>query len=142
MGEAAVVMRRKIAAFNAQDAQETLAVFSHDCSKEVPGAILRGSDQVVAYFSIFWEAFPDVHTEVTQTVEEGSVVAIQGRTTGTHTGTLHTRGGDIPATEQRIDLAFSDVYEVHGGVIVATKLHFDRLTLLEQLGVVPAPVPA
>lgn len=51
MGEAADVMRRKIAAFDAYDAKETLAVFTSDTEKEVPGASLHGglqmSEQIV-----------------------------------------------------------------------------------------------
>jgi predicted ester cyclase len=135
-------MRRKIAALNSHDTKETLAVFSPDSFKEVSGASLRGADQVVAYFSIFWEAFPDVHIDVTHVVEEGSVVAIRGRSSGTHLGNLRTPDGDIPATGRRIDLSISDLYEVAGGVIVASYLHFDRLELLEQIGVAPAPTPA
>jgi predicted ester cyclase len=142
MGEAAEVMRRKIAAINAQDAKEALAAFSPDSFKEVPGTTLQGADQIVAYFSVLWEAFPDGRIDVTHVVEEGSVVAIRGRSSGTHLGTLRTPGGDIPPTGRRIDFSISDLYEVAGGVIVASYLHFDRLELLEQLGVVPAPTPA
>jgi predicted ester cyclase len=142
MGEAAEVMRRKIAALNAHDAKETLAVFSPNSFKEFPGASLRGPDQVVAYFSIFWEAFPDVDFDVTDVVEEGSVVAIRGRSSSPHLGTLRTPGGDIPPTGRRIDLSISDLYEVAGGVMVASCLHFDRLELLEQIAVAPAPTPA
>lgn len=142
MGDAADVMRRKMEAFNAQDAEGLLAVFSPDCRKEAPGASLQGPEQVVAFFSVFWAAFPDLHCEVTRVVEEGSTVAVQGRTTGTHLGTLPTPGGDIPATGRRIDLPISDLYEVEDGLIVSSSLSFDRLALLEQLGVVPAPVAA
>ena len=138
MGQASEVMRRKIAAFNAHDAEETRAVFSPDCRKEVPGASLRGADQVVAYFQMFWDAFPDIRVMVEGSVEEGSVVGIHGRSTGTHTGTLRTPSGDIAPTGRTIDLPISDFYEVQGGRIVASHLTFDQLTLLEQLGVAPA----
>ena len=68
MGEAAEVMRRKIAAINAHNAKETLAVFSSDSFKEVPGTSLQGADQIVAYFSVLWDAFPDGHIDVTHVV--------------------------------------------------------------------------
>jgi predicted ester cyclase len=142
MGEATDVMRRKIAAFNAHDMGEMLSHFSPETVKEVPGALLRGRDQLAAFFSVFWEAFPDIEVTVTSVVEEGSVVAIQARSRGTHLGTFRTPGGDIPPTGRHIDLPLSDDYKVEGGLIVSGHLHFDRLTLLEQIGVVPAPVPA
>jgi predicted ester cyclase len=139
MGQPTEVMRRKIAAFNTQNAEETLAVFSPDCRKEVPGARLRGSDQVLAYFQVFWEAFADLEVTVEGSVEQGSVVGIYGRSRGTHTGTLHAPGGDIAPTGRTIDLPLSDFYDVQDGRIVSSHLHFDQLTLLEQLGVAPSP---
>ena len=143
MGKATDVMHSKIAAFNAQDANEVMRLYSHDTVLEVPGApVLRGRDQVLAYFSGLWEAFPDVKLTVTRVVEEGSVVVIRGRAEGTHQGTLRTPAGDIPPTGRGMELAFSDHYEVQGGVVVSNDLHFDRLALLEQLGVAPAPAPS
>jgi len=136
------VMRRKFAALNAQDGEEMMKHFSPEAQKEIPGAILRGSEQIAGFVSAFWEAFPDTEMIVTSVVEEGPVVAIRGRMTGTHLGALRTPGGDIPATGRRLDLPFSDDYEIQGGLIVSSHLHFDRLTLLEQLGVAPAAAPA
>jgi hypothetical protein len=39
-------------------------------------------------------------------------------------------------------LPFSEHAEVQGGVIVSARLYFDRLELLEQLGLTPAPATA
>jgi len=143
MGEVTDVMRSKIAAFNEQDGKTYMTLCGPEVEWEVPGApVLRGRDQVLPYFSAFWEAFPDLRLTVTSVVEEGSVVAIQGRATGTHRGTLRTPPGDIPSTGRVIDFTFAEDYEVRGGLIVSAHLHFDRLELLEQLGVTPAPVPA
>lgn len=141
MAEAADVMRRKFAALTAQDAKEFMTLLSPEVEREVPGALLRGRDQVAAFVSALWEAFPDLHVTVGSVVEEGGVVAIRGRITWTHRGTLRTPSGDIPPTGRRMDLTFSDDCEVQEGVIVSAHLHFDRLTLLEQLGVAPAPAP-
>jgi steroid delta-isomerase-like uncharacterized protein len=137
MGEAAEVIRRDIAAFNDRDVRTIMALHSADCEKAVPGAHLRGSDQVVAWRSALWEAFPDVQLEVTRVVEEGSAVAIQGVSRATHRGTLRSPSGDIPPTGRSVEVTWSDDYEVQGGRIVSTRLHFDQLAILEQLGVTP-----
>lgn len=142
MGQAADVAHKKMAAFNAQDANELLALFGPDVEWAVPGGLLRGGDQVIAFCSALWEAFPDIELTVTRVVEEGSAVAIQGRAEGTHQGTFRTPGGDIPPTGRLVKLTFSQDFEVHGGVIVSVRHHFDRLELLEQLGAAPAPAPA
>jgi predicted ester cyclase len=142
MGAAGEIMRRKFAALNAQDEAKMRSYFSHDAEKEVPGGVLHGSDQIAAFVAAFWEAFPNLKLTVTSEIEQGPVVAVRGRMTGTHSGTLRTPGGDIPATGRDIDLAFSDDYEVQAGLIVSSHLLLDRLALLEQLGVIPAPAPA
>jgi predicted ester cyclase len=142
MGNPTDVMRKKFAALNAQDAKEMTGYFSPEAEREVPGGLLRGRDQIAAFVSVFWEAFPDLNFTVTSEVEEGPVVAIRGTMTGTHLGVFHTPAGDMPPTGRHIDLSFSDDYELQGGVIVSTHLHLDRLELLEQLGAVPAPTPA
>ena len=142
MGEPTEVMRRKFAALNAQDARAMISYFSPDAEKEIPGGILQGRDQIAAFVAVFWEAFPDLKLTVTSEVEAGPVVAIRGTMTGTHQGTFHTPAGDMPPTGKSIDINFSDDYEVRGGVIVSTHLHLDRLSLLEQLGALPAPTPA
>jgi len=55
---------------------------------------------------------------------------------------LHTPGGDIPPTGKRMNFPYLERFEVEGGLIVSGNLIFDRVELLEQLGVMPAPAPA
>ncbi|MGH3824681.1 MAG: ester cyclase [Pseudonocardiaceae bacterium] len=142
MGQAADVMRRKIAAFNAQDANEVRSLLSPDVEWAIPGGLLRGPDQVDAFHSFLWEAFPDIELTATRIVDNGSTVVMQGTAQGTHQGMFHTPGGDIPPTGHPVTLPYSEHYEVEGGLIVSARLVFDRLDLLEQLGVAPAPAPA
>lgn len=142
MGENADVLRQELEAFNARDSQRIVASFSHDCPKDVPGAHLRGGDQIAAWCSALWEAFPDIRVTVASIVEAERTVAIEGRVSGTHEGTLRTPNGDIPPTGRWAEVALSECAEVEGGVIVAARLYFDRLELLEQLGVTPIPASA
>lgn len=132
MGQAADLMRRDIGAFNARDVEEIMAIHGSDCEKVDPGARLRGGDQVVAWRSALWDAFPDLQLEVARVVEEGPAVAIQGVARGTHRGTLRSPGADIPPTGRSVECTWSDYYEVQGGQIVSTRLHFDQLGILEQ----------
>ncbi len=142
MGRAADLVNKKIEAFNAHDAKQIMAILSPDVEWAIPGGLLRGPDQVIEFFSGLWEAFPDFALTVTYVAGEGSTVITQARAQGTHQGTFHTPDGDIPSTGRRVDLPLSETYEVTGGVIVSVRLLFDRLELLEQLGVAPAPASA
>jgi predicted ester cyclase len=139
MGGKTEVVCQELAAFNARDWKQIRVSFSADCLKQVPGAYLRGGDQIAAWCAALWEAFPDIHVAVAATAEAESVVTIEGRVAGTHQGTLRTPDGDIPPTGRRVDLPFSQHAEVQGGSIVSARLYFDRLELLEQLGLAPAP---
>lgn len=142
MGQAADAMHRKIAAFNAQDAKKCRELLGPDIEWTIPGGLLQGPDQVDAFHSALWEAFPDIELTATRIVEQGSAVVMQGTAGGMHQGTFHTPGGDIPPTGKRVHLPYSEHFEVEGGLIVSARLVFDRLELLEQLGVAPAPAPA
>jgi predicted ester cyclase len=142
MGEAADVMRRELKAVNDRDTATIVASFSPECLKLVPGAQLRGGDQVATWCSALWEAFPDFHITVTGVVEEGTTATVSGIVTGTHLGTLRTPGGDIPPTGRHAELPFSETAEVRDGVMISARLYFDRLELLEQLGVIPSPAAA
>lgn len=142
MGEKTDIIRRKFAAMNAKDAESMTSVYGPDVEKEVPGGLLHGPDQILAFVSAFWEAFPDLEVTVTSAVEEGSVVAIRATVTGTHLGVFHTPAGDLPPTGRSVSLNFSDDYTFDNGLVVSTHLYLDRLALLEQLGALPAPTPA
>jgi len=142
MGQAADLVHKKMVAFNAQNAEKTSQLLHPDVEWAIPGALLRGRDQTVGFFSDLWEAFPDFQLIATRVVEEGSTVIMHFRAEGTHQGTFHTPGGDIPPTSRRVNLPCSEHYEVEGNLIVSARLIFDRLELLEQLGVAPAPASA
>jgi SnoaL-like polyketide cyclase len=87
------------------------------------------------------EAFPDFQVIPTRTIEEGSAVGFHGRVTGTHQGTLRTPNGDIPATGRRVDFTIGGDCDIQDRQIVSMRLHFDRLEILEQLGVAPVSAP-
>jgi predicted ester cyclase len=142
MGEAADVILGELAAVNARDLKQIVASFSTDCPKEVPGVALRGGEEIAAWCTALWEAFPDLHLAYAAVAEEGPVAVVEGVVAGTHLGTLRTANGDIPPTGRRVEVKFSESAVVEGGVVVSARMYFDRLALLEQLGVAPVPAPA
>jgi predicted ester cyclase len=142
MGEPTDVMRAKFKALNAQDGATMTSFYSPSVVKRVPGGVLHGPEQILAWVAAFWEAFPDLQVTVVSEVEQASVVAIRATITGTHRGVLRTPEGDLPPTGRNISLTFADDYELQDGLVVSSNLHLDRLALLEQLGAVPAAASA
>ena len=68
-----------------------------------------------------------------------AVIVEEGTFTGTHRGVLHSPAGDIPPTGRRVTVDYIHVLRYRDGQHISFNLMFDRLLMLEQLGLVPAP---
>ena len=66
-------------------------------------------------------------------------VAVEERTfTGTHNGVLRGPQGEVPPTGRRVKVDYIQVLRFRNGKHVSFNLMFDRLSMLEQLGLIPA----
>jgi predicted ester cyclase len=105
-----------------------------------PGGIaLRGRDQVREYMPILWSAFPDMKVSQTYQVIAGDTAVTEATYSGTHTGTLPTPNGDVPATGKRVQGRQVAVQRVKDGQISSEQLYFDQMEFLGALGLVPSP---
>jgi ketosteroid isomerase-like protein len=66
----------------------------------------------------------------------------EGTFTGTHNGVLHGPAGDVPPTGRPVKVDYVNVLRFKDGKHVSFNLMFDRLAMLEQLGLVPPPAEA
>ena len=83
----------------------------------------------------WYGGFPDLRHEVLDFVEDGNRVAYTARITGTHTSTMHTPQGPVPATGKRIDFRAIDVVEFGpDGRATSWHAYFDMLQVLQQIG--------
>lgn len=96
---------------------------------------LAGAQQVSA---ALLSAFPDWQARIEDLVAEGDQVAVRWTYTGTHQGDF--RG--IPPTGRRITIGSIDLYRIAEGKIAEGWASFDSLTLMQQLGVLPARAQA
>jgi len=119
---------------------KSLAVFAADSTlTDVPsGRTLPGSDGYKQLVMFFAEAFPDSKVEVINAfaTEDQLVFEFTGR--GTNTGPLHLPTGDIPATGRHLEMQYCEVMQCRNGKIVSFHIYYDNMTLLQQLGLVPA----
>lgn len=72
---------------------------------------------------------------------DGDVAVEEGTFTGTHHGTLHNPAGDIAPTGRPVMVDYIHVLRFRDGTHISFNLLFDRLLMLEQLGLLPAPAP-
>ena len=127
-------------AFNAHDMGGFSALLADDAVFRAPGGLSGAGKQACAEFFGGWlSAFPDAHVVIHALHISGDVAVEEGTFTGTHQGVLRTPAGDIPPTGRNVTLDYIQVLHFRDGMSVSFNLMFDRLEMLEQLGLVPDP---
>jgi steroid delta-isomerase-like uncharacterized protein len=131
---------RHVKAFNDKDLEEFVANESTDIEFVIPGGItLRGRDQVKEYMRLFWSAFPDMKVVATYQVIAGDTAVTEQTYSGTHTETLRTPNGDIPATGKRVQGRQVAVQRMKDGLVWSEHLYFDQMEFLGALGLLSSP---
>lgn len=83
------------------------------------------------HIAFFEAAFPKYEIIVEDYIFEDDKAVIRARGKGVHKGDLM----NIPPTGKSIDLPFVVIYQVKDEKIIKNWLFFDRMTMMEQLGV-------
>jgi steroid delta-isomerase-like uncharacterized protein len=131
---------RHLRAFNDKDLEQFVGNESPDIEFVIPGGIaLRGHDQVREYMKLLWSAFPDMQVTSDYQVVTGDTAVTESTYSGTHTGTLRTPQGDIPATGKPVHGKQVTVQRVKDGQVWSEHLYFDQMEFLGALGLVPSP---
>jgi len=126
--------------FNAHDLVGFTSVLDDEVVFEAPGGVRgRGKQACAEFFGGWFLAFPDAHVDV-HTLEILDDYAIEeGTFSGTHEGMLRTPAGDIAPTSKRVRIEYIQVLRFRDGKHRSFHLMFDRLEMLEQLGLAGAP---
>ncbi len=82
-------------------------------------------------------AFPDWHSTPEELIVDGELLAERWTGRGTHRGEFQ----GISATGKRVEVPGVVFYRIRDGKIVEFRGSFDMLSLLQQLGAVPAAAP-
>jgi steroid delta-isomerase-like uncharacterized protein len=89
-------------------------------------------EQFEAVISSTRLAFPDLHTELLDLVEDGDTLAIRWRSTGTHTGRLM----GVPPTRRKVEVTGANFARFAGDRIVEEHVSWDPREFLEAIGVI------
>jgi steroid delta-isomerase-like uncharacterized protein len=90
------------------------------------------------YTSIFLSAFPDLHFTIEDMVAEGEMVVTRWIGRGTHQGEMM----GITPTGKTITVMGISISRFANGKVVESWTAWDRLTMLQQLEVIPVPEQA
>ena len=124
-----LALERAVAAFNAHDLDGLADVLADDVVCRAPGGVLEQGKAACVELHRRWLAdFPDARLDVRARHAVGDVVVEEGTFRGTHDG--------IARTGRCVALEYVRVVRVRGGRHVSLHLMFDRLLMLEQLGLV------
>lgn len=135
MGQAREIMDRVTSAVLAGDRAAIRQLYADDAVAETPDAgRLVGSDAIADYLVGFCQTFPDLSFEMTAELEAGETAVDEGVIIGTHTGSLITPDGEVPATGRSIRLRSCDVLTARDGVAIEHRFYFDQLEFMTQLG--------
>jgi len=137
-------------AFNAKDLVRLRALWAEDGVYCTPsdGFTRRGIEAIMDYTeNQLIRPFPDAKATIERMVADGDQVILDTSVQMTHTAPFSrvTEDGgiaEIPATNRRIVTHAIDWFTVRDGKIVEDRLFFDRMELLEKLGLTPQPADA
>jgi predicted ester cyclase len=129
-----------VEAFNAHDEAAIRELNAESAVVEAPGDVrVEGRDAATEYAMSWLRAFPDARLTVTNELVDGNCVAQEFTFEGTHEGMLSSPAGDIPATHNRLNGRAVQVFAVKGDVVTDTRLYFDQVQVMTQLGLMPQP---
>jgi ketosteroid isomerase-like protein len=124
--------------FNNHDIDGFADVLADDVVFLAPGGMHgEGKEPCVEFYGSWFQAFPDAHVSVHSVHFVDDVAVEEGTFTGTHNGVLRTPTGDIPPTGRPVSIDYIQLLRFRRGKHVSFHLVFDRLSMLEQLGLTP-----
>lgn len=140
--DAITLAKEGVDAFSKADWERTRKISAPDLVYvEAPtGRRVKGIDQFLEVAKQWKAAFPEGDGKVTSAIASGDTAVLEITWSGKHTGPLATPMGDkIPATGKTMSVTAVQIVHASGGKVTEVHHYFDLMTVLAQLGVVPAP---
>ena len=136
MTENESLARRFYEAWNERNFDELAAAAAPDGTITIvgPGDTFRGPEGSRQFGEMWAGGFPDGAVTVDRVIASGDYVIVEYTGRGTHTGTLATSMGDIPATGRSMTLELCDVMEFKDGKVQSQRTYFDTGSMMAQLG--------
>jgi steroid delta-isomerase-like uncharacterized protein len=143
MADARKVGQQFIDAFNAHDEQRIRELNRENAVFEAPGDVrVEGRDAATEYAMAWLRAFPDARITVHNELVAGDWVIQEFTFTGRHENTLMAPAGEIPATHKTLSGRGVQIFRVDGEAVADTRLYFDQVQVMTQLGLMPEPATA
>ena len=103
--------------------------------EQLPPGIPDGSEGVKVLTTMLRSAFPDFKATIDDIVAEGDKVVIRQTWSGSHQGEFM----GIPPTGRSVSFGVIDIIRIADGKCVEHWGQMDSMSLMQQLGAIPAP---
>lgn len=127
------IHRRFFEAYNEQDLDAVGTMLAEDFVAHF-GAQQLGREPYFQFVRAFYTGFPDLRNTIEQQLAQGSLSASRTVWSGTHQGDFL----GVPATGKRVSFEALSLSRISGGKIAEHWFIGDLLSVLQQLGALPA----
>lgn len=137
------LLDRAVDVYNAGDLDGYVDLYADDAVLRTPEGVFTGRSAIRDRFARELSALSDVEFRLISYIEDENHFADEFVFAGTHTGPLlMPDGSQLPATGRRIEITGMEMVLVRDGKMVVDNLYYDNVSLLIQLGLIPAPASA
>lgn len=139
MADPREIAARFVDAFNAHDESEIRALNAESAVVEAPGDVrLEGREAATEYAMGWLRAFPNARFTVENELVDGEWVTQEFTFEGDHEGTLASPGGEIAPTGKHLRGRGVQILRIEDEAVADTRLYFDQVQVLSQLGLMTA----
>ncbi len=133
--------RESIEAFNRADwdAIRAMSATGYVYEETGTGRRIEGVEAVIVVLQEWKAAFPDATGEITRSAISGDTAVLEIIWRGTQTGPLPTGAGVLPPSGRPIHTWATMWQRWDNGRLAEERHHLDVITMLAQLGALPAP---
>ncbi len=133
--ENVAAVERAVEHMNSGNLEGYLEMYADDLTLHGYPPGVEGKEGVSAFYAAFAKALPDVELTLEDAVSDGDKVAVRYTIKGTHSDELM----GVPATGNRVDVSGQSFFRFEDGRVVERWQSLDAVTLLTQIGALPAP---
>jgi predicted ester cyclase len=90
---------------------------------------------VTEFYETLWSAFPNVEATIEDMIAEGDSVSFRVTVRGTHRGEFM----GVAASGNQVTMSVQNIYRFRDGKVVERWSNPDLLSLMVQIGAIPAP---
>ena len=128
-------IEQAVSQMNSGNLEGYLEMYADDLTLHGYPPEVQGKEGVSAFYAAFKKALPDVQITVDDAVSEGDKVAVRYTIRGTHQDELM----GVPATGNKVEVTGQSFFRFTDGRVAERWQSLDAVTLLTQLGAMPAP---